>query len=188
MAERAELARVPAFRDLPDDQLDWFLSQCQENRLAPGEIFARSGDPADAMFVVLEGELQIRGEGPSRDGIVVSIRAGEVSGRLPFSRLTQYGGTIRAITPVRALSFPVAQFTEMFQRIPELVRPGEDGWLFPPGSVDALTRALEDCLSAPIAELQRMGDSAYARVLARHAIDTEAGHLATLFTQFHAAR
>jgi signal transduction histidine kinase len=122
MAERAELARVPAFRDLPDDQLDWFLSQCQENRLAPGEIYARSGDPADTMFVILEGELQIRGEGPSRDGIVVSIRAGEVSGRLPFSRLTQYSANIRALTPVRALSFPVAQFTEMFQRMPELVR------------------------------------------------------------------
>jgi signal transduction histidine kinase len=122
MAERAELAKVPAFQGLPDDQLDWFLSQCTEGRLVPGELFARAGDPADAMFVLLEGELQIRGEGPSRDGIVISMYAGEVSGKLPFSRLTHYGGTIRAVTPVRALIFPAEKFTEMFPRMPELVR------------------------------------------------------------------
>jgi len=30
MIEKSELLRVPAFTDLPDDQLDWFISQSQE--------------------------------------------------------------------------------------------------------------------------------------------------------------
>ena len=31
-------------------------------RLTAGEMYFREGDPADAMFVVLEGQLQVRGE------------------------------------------------------------------------------------------------------------------------------
>ena len=48
--------------DLPDDQIDWFLSQSQEMTSQVGESYSRQGDPADAMFVVLEGQVQGRGE------------------------------------------------------------------------------------------------------------------------------
>ena len=65
--------------------------------------------------------------------------------------------------------------------IPELVRPGKDGWLFPAGSIDALTAAIEDFLAMPADELEKMGDTAYKRVIERHSIDTEAAKLAALF-------
>lgn len=65
--------------------------------------------------------------------------------------------------------------------IPELVRPGETGWLFTAGDVDALVVALEEFLAMPIATLQKMGERAYCRVLERHSIDTEAKKLASLF-------
>lgn len=74
--------------------------------------------------------------------------------------------------------------------IPELVRPGHEGWLFPAGDVDALVAALEDLLATPADTLEAMGQAAHARVLERHAIDIEAGKLARLFRagpQPHAA-
>ena len=67
--------------------------------------------------------------------------------------------------------------------IPELVRPGESGWLFPAGDVDALTDAIQQCLATPDDVLARMGEAARAQVLARHDIDTEAAKLAALFEQ-----
>jgi len=33
MVDKSELRRVTEFADLPDDQLDWFLSQSQEMNL-----------------------------------------------------------------------------------------------------------------------------------------------------------
>ena len=57
MADKSDLRRVPAFSDLPDDQLAWFLSQSQEVTLNAGDTYARQGDPADWMFVLLEGEF-----------------------------------------------------------------------------------------------------------------------------------
>jgi len=83
------------------------------------------------------------------------------------------------IMEAMALRRPV--LTTYIAGIPELVRPGENGWLFPAGSVDELTNAMEDCLSRPPEELQRMGDAGYSRVIARHSIDVEAGKLAELF-------
>jgi glycosyltransferase involved in cell wall biosynthesis len=65
--------------------------------------------------------------------------------------------------------------------IPELVRSGESGWLFPAGSVEHLARAMEDCLARRPEELQAMGAAAHRQVVAQHCIDTEVAKLAQLF-------
>lgn len=83
------------------------------------------------------------------------------------------------IMEAMALRRPV--LTTYVAGIPELVRPGENGWLFPAGAVEELVEVMADCLAQPVEALQRMGDAAHVRVLARHDIDTEAGKLATLF-------
>ena len=63
MADTLELLRrVPTFEGLPDDQITWFLSQSEELHLKPGDFYTRQGDPADTMSVVLEGQLEARGE------------------------------------------------------------------------------------------------------------------------------
>ena len=83
------------------------------------------------------------------------------------------------IMEAMALRRPV--LTTYVAGIPELVHPGENGWLFPAGAVEELAAALADCLAQPPEVLQRMGEAAYGRVLERHAIDTEAAKLAELF-------
>jgi glycosyltransferase involved in cell wall biosynthesis len=65
--------------------------------------------------------------------------------------------------------------------IPELVQPGEHGWLVPAGDVEALTQAMQACLEAPVGKLIRMGEAAYERVLAYHSVDKQAAQLAKLF-------
>lgn len=67
--------------------------------------------------------------------------------------------------------------------IPELVLPGENGWLFPAGSIDDLAIAMEDCLLKSSSELKKMGDAGYLRVIERHSIDTEAAKLAERFRE-----
>jgi glycosyltransferase involved in cell wall biosynthesis len=67
--------------------------------------------------------------------------------------------------------------------IPELVQPGVNGWLVPAGDAQALADAMVACLRCEGAELQRMGEAARSRVLARHDVDTEAARLAGLFKE-----
>src|SRR5271169_3352650 len=97
MVEKSELLRVPAFADLPDDQIVWFLSNSQEMNLKAGDVYSRQGDPADAMFVILEGQLQGRGE-LGGETIVFSLKPGDITGILPFSRMKQFTVSGRAET------------------------------------------------------------------------------------------
>ena len=61
--------------------------------------------------------------------------------------------------------------------IPELVIPGENGWLCVAGDVLDLSKAMQAALTTPLKQLQKMGDAAFERVTARHHIDTEAAKL-----------
>jgi colanic acid/amylovoran biosynthesis glycosyltransferase len=65
--------------------------------------------------------------------------------------------------------------------IPELVRPGENGWLVPAGDVEALADVMRACLEASVDTLARMGKAAHKRVLEHHSVDTEAAKLGLLF-------
>src|SRR6266852_415090 len=121
MVEKSELIRVPAFADLPDDQLAWFISQSQELHLKAGETYLRAGDPANAMFVILEGQLEIRGE-IGGDTVAFAIDAGNVTGALPFSRMKTFTVGGRALVDTRALKFSAALFPDLVQRMPELAK------------------------------------------------------------------
>jgi glycosyltransferase involved in cell wall biosynthesis len=78
-----------------------------------------------------------------------------------------------------ALGRPV--ITTYVAGIPELVRPGESGWLVPAGSVEALAGAIRQALEAPGDRLTQMGHAGAASVAAAHDITKEAAILARLF-------
>src|SRR3984885_3535501 len=119
MVEKSELLRVPVFADLPDDQITWFISQSQETAFKAGEVYSRQGDPADFMYVILEGQLQGRGE-LAGDIITFDLEPGDVAGILPFSRMKQFTVSGRAETDGRVLRFPASLFPELVQKMPEL--------------------------------------------------------------------
>ena len=62
--------------------------------------------------------------------------------------------------------------------IPELLIHRENGWLCVAGDVYNLADTMREALSTPISTLQKMGDAAFERVIARHNIDIEAAKLA----------
>src|ERR1700732_2886936 len=119
MIEKSELIRIPTFADLPDEQVEWFLSQSQEQLLKPGDTYIRQGDSAENMFVILEGEFQVRGE-INGETFSFSLNPGDVTGVLPFSRMKKTPVSGRALSNGRLLRFPAAQFPQLVQKMPEL--------------------------------------------------------------------
>jgi signal transduction histidine kinase len=119
MVSAAELRRITAFSDLPDNQIDWFLSHAEEMVLQAGESFVRQGDPPAWMFIFLEGAFQWRGEFGG-DTVVMPANAGEISGVYPFSRMKKFTVGGRALSDGRLLRFPASLFPELVQKMPEL--------------------------------------------------------------------
>ncbi|HKX28699.1 MAG TPA: ATP-binding protein [Blastocatellia bacterium] len=117
----SELGAVAALQGLPDEVLGWLIERGEQLQLAAGEVLVREGAPADHLYVVLEGELNAREE-TDWDGRVYLIHAGQISGMLPFSRMTQFTVTIRAALATRLLGLGTEHFPEMSARFPELVQ------------------------------------------------------------------
>ena len=64
-AQRA-LAATPLFAGLPSEALQMLVENLALLGIEPGESLFREGDPGDALYVVVEGELSVQSEGPPR--------------------------------------------------------------------------------------------------------------------------
>ena len=119
MTDKEELRRVPAFAGLPDDQLDWFISQVEDLRFNAGDALIIAGEPATAMFVLLDGQIQARGEFAG-ETMIVTVTPGQVTGKLPFSRMKTSTFSARSLTDTHILRFSETKFHDLVQKMPEL--------------------------------------------------------------------
>jgi signal transduction histidine kinase len=115
------LRQIDIFSDLREDQLQWFVSSAEERMLSPGDVLVQEDAPADALYVVLDGEIRGRREHGALNAPGFVARTGQVTGMLPFSRMTRYALTGRAVVPTWILGLHKDHFQEMLQRIPELL-------------------------------------------------------------------
>ena len=113
----AELREIPTLLGLEDEIFSWLIEHGGETQLAANEIYYREGEVADRMVIVLKGELNARVEGQ-----IYIIPQGGISGKLPFSRMTHYGATIRALVPSRVFWLDVKHYPEIMQRFPALMQ------------------------------------------------------------------
>lgn len=147
-----------------------------------------------------ELEITLVGDGPQRRAIEQRIAELGVARHVRIVGW-QDGAAVRAellrsrafVLPTFAEGLPVVVMealalhrpviTTWVAAIPELVVPGECGWLVPPGSVDALVAALEAALSQPVARLAEMGRCGAWRVAQRHDPAREAARLAAVIAR-----
>jgi signal transduction histidine kinase len=117
---KVALQKIPIFADLNEEQLDWFASNCEDVWWAPSDVVVHEGDPADVLMVLLEGELRGRRDSAGADSPVYVVHAGQVTGMLPFSRLTTFPVAFRAFGQARTARFHKDRFPQMMERIPQL--------------------------------------------------------------------
>lgn len=116
----AELCALEVFQGLTNEQLAWLVAHGTQLEVPAGETLFKEGDPADSLYVVLQGSLEL----------VVAIggqlvpawtqHVGAVTGLLPYSRMQRYIGRGRAAGTLRLLQIHRDHFPEMLRVIPEL--------------------------------------------------------------------
>lgn len=114
---REDLGSIDVFRDLPAEALDWLSERMELHESKKGELVIHAGDPADHLTAIFSGSL--RGERPDT-GVVFVAQAGEVTGLLPFSRLSHFPSNVYSVKDTRAGYLNKKHFPEMLQRFPVL--------------------------------------------------------------------
>lgn len=171
-----------------------------------GRLSAQKGHPvlieAFARLVRsgVEARLVLAGDGELRKEIETQIAAAGLQGRVEITgwideaeirrRILASRGLVLAsfaeglpmvIMEALALGRPV--IATAIAGIPELVRPGENGWLVTAGRADQLAMAMRELLETPAARLDAMGQAGRAVVRERHNTLTEGERLERLFVQ-----
>lgn len=79
----AALARNPVFAVLPEERRLQLVASGAPARLEPGQALFRTGDQADAVYVVLSGEVDVAAPGPDgREVWLAKLGAGSLVGEM----------------------------------------------------------------------------------------------------------
>ncbi len=147
-------------------------------------------------------ELVLAGDGEMRRELEDYVSRNQIGDRV---RLTGWIGSDQVkqeilnasalVLPSFAEGLPVVIMEAMALRrpvistyiagIPELVKPGQHGWLIPAGDIDALAVTLQELLAVPDTALFSMGEAARARAITRHNIEELSFQLLGLFERAH---
>jgi len=112
------LAALPNLAELPRKELEWLAAHGRFEVREAGTVIAPKGKPIEMLWIVLSGHTAVRvdrGAGPRR---VVDWRMGDVSGMLPYSRMTAPPGDNYLEEDSELLTIHVSQFPEMIHRCP----------------------------------------------------------------------
>lgn len=149
--------------------------------------------------------VAVVGDGPMRPSVEDAIRRHGLERHVLLLGWKSQHDVVREIEAARALVLPSFEeglpvvFMEslalerpvvstFIAGIPELVRPGETGWLVPASDVESLAAALREVLDAEPARLRAMGARGAELVRAHHDAEREAVRLGEQFTRSAPAR
>ncbi|HYM21465.1 MAG TPA: ATP-binding protein [Candidatus Kapabacteria bacterium] len=121
-----ELRKVIALSDVPEEHLRWILDHSELHEFTDGDIIARTGAPAEVMWIVLEGRIDYYMD---VNGTLVyyftfenNSTTGGITGLLPHSRMKTYAGTSFCVGHLRALALHKDHFAELEKLNPELIQ------------------------------------------------------------------
>ena len=115
----AALRTIEALDGLSDEEYEWIAKHGRERVGDSGAIVFHEGEPARCMNFILKGEIHVRRfrSGPMNFFIG---RAGQMTGKLPFSRMKTYGGEGYSVGPTWALDIDESLFPELLQAVPSM--------------------------------------------------------------------
>ena len=111
------LGQLDQLKDLSEPELRWLAEHGVEHCFPEGILIFAAGAPAGLMTILLQGEIHVRRHqsGPVQYFIG---RSGQLTGKLPFSRMKTYGGDGYAAGQVWTLDFDESLFPAMLAAIP----------------------------------------------------------------------
>ena len=117
---RADLVeRLAAHKTLgsaPREQLEWLAAHGTVQHFAAGEVVADTSTAIFNLYVVLSGHMAIRVDRGGGSRKAMEWFAGDVTGKLPYSRMGAPPGVTSAEEPTELLMVPNDDFPEMIAR------------------------------------------------------------------------
>jgi voltage-gated potassium channel len=109
------LARIPLFSELNAAQIGEIMKMLCAQKADRGEVIARRGEPAHAMYLIADGEVEIRLKHQK-----FRLGTGHFFGEIAALRQTRRSATITATKPTRLLALDASDLRSLMDREPQL--------------------------------------------------------------------
>src|SRR5579862_4506661 len=120
MQEYELLRRVPFFAEIEPGKLKLLAFMSERVGFDPGKALCRQGDPADAAYLIIEGEADIIVETPSGPLTVATLGANDIVGEMAILGDVPRTATVQAKTRLVALRIAKDPFMRMVREFPTM--------------------------------------------------------------------
>lgn len=119
---RTGLQTIPLFTSFSEEDLDDLAGSLRLKMLGPGAILLAEGEPADRVFIILEGQVEvIKALGQPEERLLTVCGAGEFVGEMGVLNPGQpRTASVRARTPCDLMELSAEDFDRLIQRRPYL--------------------------------------------------------------------
>jgi CRP/FNR family cyclic AMP-dependent transcriptional regulator len=114
------LARMWLLVGLSEAELEALAEVAREYRYDEGEVIVRAGDPADGIYFVAEGAVQIFAEDEQGDLLLATTASGECFGEMGVIDGEPRSATVSAATPASCVFIPTEPFLDLMERAPSV--------------------------------------------------------------------
>jgi NTE family protein len=117
MRTSAFLRNVPVLAGLSEDLLERLARQVAERRVRGSGWIVREGEPANSMFIVRSGRVEVLDEGPP-ESLIRVLRRGDVLGELALLRQGTRSASVRARHDAELLELGREDFEALIEEAP----------------------------------------------------------------------
>jgi CRP-like cAMP-binding protein len=115
------LRNIPLFAGLPTARLKLIAYTAEVVQFAPGEVLVRQGDEPDAVYIITEGEAEVRLAGADGEEIpVATLGANSLLGEIGVIARSRRTTTVRARTPVTTFKIAGNVFLDLVRSSPDI--------------------------------------------------------------------
>ena len=115
----AELARIPLFSTLAENELEYLADSVEDIRLIPGEYAAHEGE-GRFLVVVVEGKTELTKVVNGVERVIGARLPGEHGGAMPMILGTPMAASLRATEPSRVVKLSVKVFYTLAAMAPQV--------------------------------------------------------------------
>lgn len=117
----AGLRGITALQGLTTEEYEWLARNGKERVGSTGTRVFEESEPATSMVFILQGDIHVRRRKSGPMALFIG-RAGQMTGKLPFSRMKTYGGDGYTNGPCWVLDIHESLFPAMLEAIPSMAQ------------------------------------------------------------------
>jgi cAMP-dependent protein kinase regulator len=112
---------MPLFSGIPKDELVSLLAAARPERVAPGQVIVREGEPGDTLYLIVQGTLRVSTRGQEGEDVALAaLGAGDFFGEVALLTGRPRTATVAALTETELLALDRATVDKLRTQHPRI--------------------------------------------------------------------